>query len=49
MNKSYSIIPIINLRARIIICGQITQYEGKLDIPELGPRFLHHLLFIHDY
>jgi NADPH-dependent curcumin reductase CurA len=40
-----AIIPIIRLRARIIICGQITQYEGKLDTPELGPRFLHHLLF----
>jgi NADPH-dependent curcumin reductase CurA len=40
-----AILPIINLRARVVICGQITQYEGKLDAPELGPRFLHHLLF----
>lgn len=35
----------INLRARIIICGQISQYLGKLDAPEMGPRFLHHILY----
>jgi len=35
----------INLRARIIICGQISQYNGKLDEPEMGPRFLHHILY----
>lgn len=40
-----AVIPLVKLRARVIICGQITQYEGKLDAPELGPRFLHHLLF----
>lgn len=40
-----AIIPLINLRARIVICGQITQYEGKLDTPEFGPRFFHHILF----
>jgi NADPH-dependent curcumin reductase CurA len=40
-----AILPIIRLRSRVIICGQITQYEGKLDTPELGPRFFHHILF----
>jgi len=35
----------INLRARIIICGQISQYNGGLDNPELGPRFLHIVLY----
>ena len=40
-----AIIPLVKLRARVVICGQITQYEGKLDAPEVGPRFLHHLLF----
>jgi len=34
-----------NLRARIVICGQISQYNGGLDCPELGPRFLHHVLY----
>jgi NADPH-dependent curcumin reductase CurA len=37
--------PVINLRARVIICGQISQYSGKLDEPELGPRFLHRILY----
>jgi NADPH-dependent curcumin reductase CurA len=36
---------LINLRARIIICGQITQYEGALDNPEMGPRLLHFILY----
>ncbi len=40
-----AIIPLSNLRARIIICGQISQYNGALDNPELGPRFLHHLIY----
>jgi NADPH-dependent curcumin reductase CurA len=40
-----AIIPLINLRARVIICGQITQYNGGLDAPETGPRFLQHMLF----
>lgn len=35
----------LNLRARIVICGQISQYDGGLDKPELGPRFLHHMLY----
>jgi len=40
-----AVMPLINLRARIIICGQISQYNGKLDAPEQGPRFLHHVLY----
>lgn len=40
-----AIIPQINRRARIVICGQITQYSGALDEVELGPRFLHHLIY----
>ncbi|MBX9685209.1 MAG: NADP-dependent oxidoreductase [Candidatus Obscuribacterales bacterium] len=40
-----AVIPQIKLRARIVICGSISQYDGALDAPELGPRFLHHLLF----
>ncbi|MFZ6759817.1 NADP-dependent oxidoreductase [Undibacterium sp. Ji50W] len=40
-----AIIPIIKRRARIIICGQISQYNGGLDIPEMGPRLLHHMLY----
>jgi len=42
---SDAVYPLINLRSRIIICGQISQYNGKLDAPELGPRFLHHILY----
>ncbi|GAA4277366.1 NADP-dependent oxidoreductase [Aquimarina mytili] len=40
-----AIFEVINLRARIIICGQISQYSGGLDDPELGPRFLHKMLY----
>jgi NADPH-dependent curcumin reductase CurA len=40
-----AIIPIINRRARIIICGQISQYSGGLDAPPVGPRLLHHMLY----
>ena len=40
-----AVIPLINRRARIVICGQISQYSGALDTPELGPRFLHHMLY----
>ncbi len=40
-----AIIPQIKLRARIIICGAISQYDGKLDKPDSGPRFLQHMLF----
>lgn len=40
-----AVIPLINRRARIVICGQISQYGGGLDTPALGPRLLHHLLY----
>ena len=40
-----AIIPLINRRARIVICGSISQYSGGLDTVELGPRFLHHMLY----
>ena len=40
-----AVIPLIRRRARIIICGAISQYDGGLDQPELGPRLLQHLLF----
>ena len=40
-----AVIPLIKLRARIVICGQISQYNGGLDMPEMGPRLLHHLLY----
>jgi NADPH-dependent curcumin reductase CurA len=40
-----AVIPLINRRARIVICGQISQYSGGLDAPLPGPRLLHHLLY----
>jgi NADPH-dependent curcumin reductase CurA len=40
-----AVIPLINRRARIVICGQISQYSGGLDAPEMGPRLLHHMLY----
>ena len=40
-----AVIPVIQRRARIVICGAISQYSGQLDTPESGPRFLHHLLY----
>ena len=40
-----AVIPLINRRARIVICGTISQYSGGLDNPESGPRFLHHMLY----
>jgi NADPH-dependent curcumin reductase CurA len=42
---SDAVLPLINLRARIVICGQMSQYNGALDVVELGPRFLHHVLY----
>jgi NADPH-dependent curcumin reductase CurA len=42
---SDAVIPLINRRARVVICGTISQYSGGLDQPEVGPRFLHHLLY----
>jgi hypothetical protein len=40
-----AVIPLIKLRARIVICGAIAQYDGGLDVPDLAPRFLQHMLF----
>ena len=40
-----AVIPLFKLRARGVICGQVSQYHGGLDAPTLGPRFLQHLLF----
>jgi NADPH-dependent curcumin reductase CurA len=40
-----AVIPLINRRARIVICGQISQYSGGLDAPDMGPRLLHHMLY----
>lgn len=42
---SDAVLPLINLRARIVICGQMSQYSTGLDQPELAPRFLHHVLY----
>jgi NADPH-dependent curcumin reductase CurA len=40
-----AVIPLIKRRARIVICGAISQYDGGLDTPDTGPRFLQHMLF----
>ncbi|MBA3487897.1 MAG: NADP-dependent oxidoreductase [Lysobacter sp.] len=40
-----AVLPLINRRARVIICGQISQYSAGLDTPAQGPRLLHHLLY----
>jgi NADPH-dependent curcumin reductase CurA len=40
-----AVIPLIKRRARVVICGAISQYDGGLDRPDSGPRFLQHLLF----
>jgi NADPH-dependent curcumin reductase CurA len=40
-----AVLPQIRRRARIVICGQISQYSGALDTPLPGPRFLHHILY----
>ena len=40
-----AVLPQLALRARVVICGQISQYGGGLDEPAPGPRFLQHLLF----
>ena len=40
-----AVIQSMNLNARIIVCGQISQYQGGLDRPETGPRLLHHFLY----
>lgn len=40
-----AVMPIINRRARIVICGMISQYSGGLDAPPMGPRLMHHMLY----
>lgn len=42
---SDAVLPTIRRRARIVICGVISQYGGGLDAPESGPRFTHHFLY----
>ncbi|WP_210247164.1 NADP-dependent oxidoreductase [Aliikangiella marina] len=42
---SDAVIPLISLHARVVICGQMSQYNGMLDEVQLGPRFLHHILY----
>ncbi len=39
---SDAVLRLINVKARIAICGQISQYN--LETPELGPRWFGHLL-----
>ena len=36
------VIPLLNVHARVVVCGQISQYN--LEKPELGPRWLHQLI-----
>ncbi|MES3022210.1 MAG: NADP-dependent oxidoreductase [Pseudomonadota bacterium] len=40
-----AVLPLIKRRARIVICGQISQYSGGLETAEMGPRLLQHLLY----
>jgi NADPH-dependent curcumin reductase CurA len=40
---SDAVIPQINRRDRIVICGQISQYSGDLEAPP-GRRLLHYPL-----
>ncbi len=42
---SDAVMPTIRRRARIVVCGAVSQYGGGLDEPESGPRFSHHLLY----
>ena len=37
-----AVIPLLNVKARVAICGQISQYN--LETPEMGPRLLWHLI-----
>jgi NADPH-dependent curcumin reductase CurA len=38
-------IPLMRTHGRVVIVGQISQYNGGLDEPEAAPRFLHHLIY----
>ncbi|TDT40561.1 hypothetical protein CLV90_3410 [Maribacter spongiicola] len=40
-----AVIDVVNVGARILVCGQISQYNHALDKPEMGPRFLHKVLY----
>ena len=40
-----AVIDNINKFSRIVICGQISQYSDGLDTPNMGPRFLHKMLY----
>lgn len=40
-----AVFDVMNLRSRLVICGQISQYQGGLDSPAQGPRMLHHMLY----
>lgn len=40
-----TVLDLVNVGARILICGQISQYNHGLDTPEMGPRFLHKVLY----
>jgi len=37
-----AVIPLLNVHARVVVCGQISQYN--LEKPEVGPRWLHQLI-----
>lgn len=37
-----AVFPLLNLHARVVVCGQISQYNR--DKPDLGPRLFWHLL-----
>lgn len=39
-----AVMQLIRLRARVVICGQISQYQN-LDELQSGPRFLHRLIY----
>ncbi|SDR79478.1 NADP-dependent oxidoreductase [Gramella sp. MAR_2010_147] len=44
-NITDAVFNLINKKARILICGQISQYNHGLDEPGMGPRFLHKMLY----
>ncbi len=40
-----AVFDVVNVGARVLICGQISQYNHGLDTPDMGPRFLHKVLY----